>query len=76
MPRLNIVIDTETPDGMYFDSCARIRNISLSSLVRRLLDMIAEDQMVASILDDGDAILQRRRSEHSYRTPRLSGPER
>lgn len=53
----------------YFDACARIRGISTTALVQRLLDAIAADQMVLSILDDeGD--YRRRKGERSPRTPK------
>jgi len=37
----------------YLQSCARIRHISTTRLVRRLMQTIARDQLVLSVLDDG-----------------------
>jgi len=51
----------------YLDKCARIRNISRASLLRRLFDTIAMDQLVGSILDDEDAMRERRKGEHRNR---------
>ena len=65
-----VKIHTETKseyDG-YFQSCARIRGISVRSLVNRLLGHIGKDQMVSGILDDQDNI-GRRKGEHPYRGP-------
>ncbi len=66
---MRIAIDTGGQDSDdYLRSCARIRRISVSSLLRRLMHHIADDQMVASILDDEDSFT-RRKSEHHYRGP-------
>lgn len=41
------------PDGLdYLAACSRIRHISCTRLVQRLLDAICEDQLVLSVLDD------------------------
>ena len=53
----------------YLDKCARIRNISRTCLINRLLDVVAEDQMVGGILDDSDTILQRRPGERYFKGP-------
>jgi len=64
--RMNLnTIKPETAE--YLVACARIRGIHPVSLVKRLLDVIAEDCMVASILDDGDGMRVRRRGEHRFR---------
>lgn len=62
-----ITIDEETEFGRYYLACARIRDISMSALVKRLIEAIAEDQLVTAILDD-DSSKQRRRGEHRYYT--------
>jgi hypothetical protein len=64
---MRIILDIEDANAEYFDACARIRNISPRALIRRVLDAIAEDCMVANVLDDQDAILSRRKGEHRYR---------
>ncbi len=58
----------------YLDKCARIRNISRTCLINRLLDVIAEDQMVGGILDDADTILQRRPGERYFKRPEALCP--
>ena len=65
---MRIVIDIADADAEYFDACARIRNISHRSLIRRVLGTIAEDCMVANILDDQDDMRTRRKGEHRYRS--------
>jgi hypothetical protein len=56
----------ELTGEQYLRSCARIRKISMQALIIRILETIAEDQMVANILDD-DAVTQRRKGERGYR---------
>ncbi len=53
-------------DADYFTKCARIRDLSRASLLRRMLHTIAQDQLVGSILDDGDAPRKRRNGEHRF----------
>jgi hypothetical protein len=56
----------ELTGEQYLRSCARIRNISMQALIIRLLETIAEDQLVGSILDD-DAAQVLRKGERRYR---------
>lgn len=44
-----------TAGETYLISCAKIRNVSVPTLVRELIDVIARDQLVLATLDDGDA---------------------
>jgi hypothetical protein len=64
---MRVCLDIDAADAEYFAACARIRNISPRALIRRVLGAIAEDHMVANVLDDQDAILSRRKGEHRYR---------
>lgn len=50
----------------YFSRCARIKNITLSALLRRLIVAISEEQMISAVLDD-EASRLRHKSEHPYR---------
>lgn len=52
----------------YLDACARIRGITVASLVRRLITVVASDQLVAGVLDD-DACKRRHKSERAYKPP-------
>lgn len=45
-------IDLETESGRYLLACCRIRHISLTNLINRLIKKIAEDQLVLAVLDD------------------------
>ena len=49
-----ILIELRDEDRAYLDSCSRIRDISLSALLRRLITTITTDHMVGAILDDSD----------------------
>ena len=64
---MTVRISLELPDPEYFNNCARIRDVALHSLLRRLLATIAEDEMVAAILDDADCLRERRQGEHRWR---------
>ncbi len=58
---------TLTPEQLaYLVKCARIRNISVNGLVRRLMDVIARDELVMSILDDAGQCVDRRKGEHRF----------
>ena len=78
MMKTKFGIDNEA-DIEYFDACARIRGISVNALCKRLMRAIAQDQMIASVLDD-EGKRDRQRGERGprryQRAPRLSGPER
>ena len=60
----------------YLDKCARIRCISRTSLLNRLLDVVAEDQLIGSIFDDADTILQRRPGERYFKDRAAPGVAR
>ncbi len=65
---MNILLkDFPVEQEDYFDTCARLRDISKTTLVRRLLKVIAEDQLVLSILDDDSKRGSKKKGEHSYR---------
>ncbi len=51
----------------YLVKCARIRDITMSALCKRIVDHIAADQLVNSVLDDTDNLLEKRPGEHKYR---------
>lgn len=52
--RRRIVATIPIKHDLYLHSCARIRGISLTALLTRLVDLIGQDQLVASVLDDAD----------------------
>lgn len=65
--KITIVFASE--QNQYLTACARIRDICVTALIRRLVEVICRDQMVAAILDDGGTP-SRRPSEHAYRRQR------
>jgi len=57
----------------YLMLCARIRGIDRTALLQRLFKVIAEDQLVSSILDDsGKRALNK--SERKYKERNENGP--
>lgn len=46
------VIDLSEESINYMESCARIRKISCTRLMERLLKIVFEEQLVLSVLDD------------------------
>jgi len=69
--KLDFQFNEQSETGRYLAACARIRDISIRSLTRRLVDTIAEDRLVSAVLDDGDHIQKRRQGEHRYKGPSL-----
>ena len=69
--KLDFQFNEQSETGRYLASCARIRDISVRSLARRLVDVIAEDRLVSAVLDDGDTIQKRKQGEHRYKGPSL-----
>ncbi len=56
-----------TPEQLaYLVKCARIRDVSVNGLVRRLMDVISRDELVMSILDDGGAKMKLGKGEHRF----------
>lgn len=56
-----------TVDSDYLAACARIRNVSLTGLVHRLIHVIDRDHLVLAILDDEDHYREKERYKHSFR---------
>jgi hypothetical protein len=54
-------------DSDYLLACARIRNITMTTLVRRLMQVIDRDQLVLAVLDDEDNYHERERYQHQFR---------
>ena len=59
-------VQLEVRPTEYFLACARIRDISPTALLRRLVDTLSEDQLITAVLDDADAIKKRRPGEHGF----------
>jgi hypothetical protein len=58
-----------TPEELaYFNSCARIRDVCQTALMRRVLGAVLRDQLIASVLDDENHLRKLAKGEHRYRT--------
>jgi hypothetical protein len=55
--RIDTTIQLTEEENQYLEACARMRRISKSKMVRRLLKVIMEDQMIASVMDDADKLV-------------------
>lgn len=64
---LNTSIDRDSVHGRYIVSCARIRGIATATLLRRLVQVIAQDQLVQAILDDDSKRARLRAGDHRFR---------
>lgn len=60
---LRVPIDTE--EGQYLVRCARIRDVTITHLLRRVVNAVARDQLVAAVLDDNDS--KKRHERHTRR---------
>jgi hypothetical protein len=63
---MRISINITPAQLAYFDSCARIRDIATGRLLSHMVEAIADDQLVLSILDD-DSRAIREKGQHRYR---------
>lgn len=52
MARVIVDLDLDGEAEAYIDRCARIRKISRTRLLQRLMGVICADQLVLSVLDD------------------------
>lgn len=49
---MRLLVDVAPELDSYFESCARLRDISKTALMNRLVELIGRDQLVLSVLDD------------------------
>ncbi len=59
--RIDTTLQLTDEENQYLEACARMRRISKSKMVRRLLKVIMEDQMIASVMDDADNLVTPRK---------------
>jgi hypothetical protein len=57
----------DSKDGRYLLACARIRGVSIATLVSRLMSVISQDQLVLAILDDESQPAMLKRGEHRFK---------
>jgi hypothetical protein len=65
---MNVTFDITENQRHYYECCARLRRTSVTVLCRRLLETIAQDQMVLAVLDDDSKPVDGRR--YNYQTRR------
>ncbi len=65
--RLDVFLSAEA--ATYFTCCARIRNMNRTTLLRRMLEVIAKDMLVAGILDDADDMKRHRPGCQKFKEP-------
>jgi len=63
-----VSVDPHSEQGRYLVSCARIRNINVTSMVRMLVNQVAEGQLVQAVLDD-DSQFRRPKQTKKFREP-------
>ena len=68
---LNVYIPTDEPHGEYLVRSARIRNLSVSRLVHKLIVQIGQDQLVRAVLDD-DGQVHHDKYGHPFREVKVS----
>lgn len=66
---MRVLVDVAPDLDGYFESCARVRNISKTRLLNRLVNVIGRDQLVLSVLDDDSKPQPKEKGEHGYRGP-------
>lgn len=60
-------------EDRYLDSCCKIRNVTRTMLMLRLLTRIMQDELVLSVLDDDSKPIPKKHREHPYR-PKKKAP--
>ena len=54
--KLDLTVDPESEEGHYLLACARIRNVSPATLLRRIFRATLKDQLVRTVLDDEEEL--------------------
>lgn len=67
---MRVLVDVAPELDEYFESCARIRDITKTSLLNRLIDVIGRDQLVLGVLDDDSKPQPKKPREQGYRHPK------
>jgi hypothetical protein len=45
-------VDKDTDAGRYLIACARIRDVTVTHLMREVIDVVTKDQLITAVLDD------------------------
>jgi hypothetical protein len=67
MARISFDFDETTVEGAYLLACARIREVHVAVLARRIIDVAMRDQLIPAILDDSDKLVTRKRGDHKFK---------
>lgn len=51
---LHLTLDAETARGDYLAAAARLRGVSRTHLLRKLVDKVLDDQLILAVMDDGE----------------------
>jgi hypothetical protein len=62
-------ITVTVPEGEYIVRCAKIRDMTVTALVRELIDTIIEDQLVLAVLDDDGKLHKHARYARRFKEP-------
>lgn len=65
--QIQVWLNKETDNWQYLVECARIRDITVTALIQRIVDDAASSKLIVSILDDERHLLDKRRGEHKFR---------
>lgn len=61
---IEIHIDHDTKD--YIESCARIRDVTVTRLLKAIVEKVCEDQLVLAVLDDDSQPFPARRGQRKF----------
>lgn len=64
---MRLLVDVAPDLDSYFEACARVRNISKTALMNKLVNVIGRDQLVLGVLDDDSKPEPKKKGAHGYR---------
>lgn len=65
---IDVRINPDEEAGEYMISCARIRNMTVTAMVREIVEKVAQDQLVLAVLDD-DGRHRHTRYQRKFKDP-------
>ncbi len=72
---INVVIDVPHDAEYYLESSARLRCVSRTALIRRLVETILEEKLILSVLDDDDKPTEKKVTKHGSGVKRDMPPK-
>jgi hypothetical protein len=64
---VDLRVPIESEEGQYLVKCARIRDVTVTHLIKSVLATVARDQLVAAVLDDDGTRQSERRYRHHFK---------